>query len=86
MSLTWRKSPFQLVNEMFPMYGPAYTAKALMLNKQDKKQEAIDALEKAPQEIKGSSSELNYFLGTFYLDVGNLDKAREHADVAYRLG
>lgn len=70
----------------FPLYGPAYSAKALLLKDQGKLTEAIKVLEGVDELVINNSAEINYFLGLFYFKLGKLQQASKYSDKAYSLG
>ena len=72
--------------ELDPGLEGAYSARAMLFRDRGELDEAAAALEEGLAAITGESAELNYFLGLTYLDLGRNELARQHAEVAYRLG
>jgi tetratricopeptide (TPR) repeat protein len=77
---------FRIAMETHPEYPGGYQGAALVLQDQGKVAEAIDVLLSGNEAAAGGSAEIHYFLGMAYLKQKNLDKAAEHAKVAYSLG
>lgn len=67
-------------------YIPAYSSRALILKDMGKVKDAIKFLESIDPEIRDSSSEINYFLGIFYVDLKDINNAKRYAEIAYKLG
>lgn len=76
----------QSAQSLAPQEPGTYSMLSMIYQDLDKDDLAIDALEKGNDATGGKSAEINYFLGLLYLDLGNLEKARAHADIAYDLG
>lgn len=72
--------------ERFPQYASAYTGKSYFYWKKGQIKEAIEVLEEAKGKLKRPSSEIYYFLGLYYIDDNNLEKAKENAEKAYEMG
>lgn len=77
---------FDRAIKAFPKYLPAYTAKALLLRDSGEIEEAIKLLTNTSKSIEGNLAEVHYFLGTFLLANGNIEKANEYAKKAYKEG
>lgn len=71
------------------MYAPTDPAVHIVygihLQRSNRLKTAIQQYEKAI-ELEPNQSEAHYNLGLAYVEAGKLDKANEHAQVAYRLG
>lgn len=75
-----------LAIEAQPDNGAGYMAKAMLLRRQKRTDEALEVLEKGNTAAKGESAEIHYLLGLTYLDLKSYEPARAHARDAYRLG
>ena len=64
------------VRQIFSMY----------LSRRSRYPEAIKQLEIAMELHPGPSMELHYNLGLLYADLGDFDKANQHASIAYGMG
>lgn len=69
-----------------PASRESYLAMAKALLDEKKIHEALDVLLRYDQAKEHDAPDAEYFLGFTYFQLGQHDKAREHADKAYRLG
>lgn len=69
-----------------PQYAPAYTAMSLVYRDEENLDAARDILLRGNEVVQGKSSEIHYFLGLLYLDIGNIPEAEKHSQQAYKLG
>ena len=74
------------VIEAQPMASSAYAHAAILYRKANRLEDGLDILKQGNVATDGTSSELNYLLGLFYVDLNELDLAVEHAERAYELG
>lgn len=74
------------VIEAQPMAASSYAHAAIIYRKADRLDEGLAILKRGDSATDGMSSELNYLLGLFYIDLDELDLAVEHAERAYELG
>lgn len=83
------KKGLDVLEEVLGRYGkyvPAYSSKALILKDMGKIEEAIAFLEGVDSQILETSSEINYFLGIFYIELKDVKNAKRYAEIAYKLG
>jgi len=76
----------QSVIEQQPRNDVLYSALAVMQNKSGRPEEAKETLLRGLAVLDGDSAELNYNLGLVYLELGQLDDAVKHAELAYASG
>lgn len=69
-----------------PKARESYLAKAEILIAEKKNREALDVLLKYEKAKEADYADAEYFLGHVYFELKQYDKAREHADKAYKLG
>lgn len=69
-----------------PINSLPYSALAYYLKQNGQLNDAILTLQAAPLEVKQQSAELNYFLGWYLMEQGNLADAASYAAKAYELG
>lgn len=69
-----------------PSYPSAYTLLAMMLSRSGEREEAVKVLKRGEVATKGKSAEIQYNLGLYMLDLGDVEAARQYAEAAYRLG
>ena len=69
-----------------PKLESAYSIKALILRQKGSLKDAVETLRAGLDALDGQSAELCYFLGLTYIDLGQVDLAKEYADKAYALG
>lgn len=72
--------------ESQPDTASLYAQAAIMYRDTGKIEEGLSILEQGDAATNGTSSELNYLLGLFYIEVDDLDSAVTHAERAYELG
>lgn len=77
---------YDRVIQQKPSYLPAYAAKSLMFRKQGELDKAVAILEAIPVDVREASAEVNYFLGLFTFELGQFEKAKQYAKIAYDLG
>ena len=68
-----------------PANSLPYTAMAYYLKKENQLQQAISTLKQAPDLLLNQSAELNYFLGWYLMEAGQLQEALPYAQKAYAL-
>lgn len=76
----------QAVIEQQPKNDILYSALAVMQNKSGRPDEAKETLLRGLAALDGDSAEMNYNLGLVYLELGQLDDAVRHAELAYASG
>ena len=69
-----------------PKARESYLAKAEILIAEKKHREALDVLLQYEKAKETDYADAEYFLGHVYFELKQYDKAREHADKAYKLG
>ncbi len=69
-----------------PKTGVLYSATAVMQKKLGRLNEAKETLLLGFAALDGASAEINYNLGLVYLELGQLDDAVRHAELAYEQG
>jgi tetratricopeptide (TPR) repeat protein len=69
-----------------PDFDGAYLAKGIMLKRQGRRQDSLDALLAGSAATQASSAELENALGLAYFDSGQFENARAAARRAYALG
>lgn len=69
-----------------PKSRESYLAKAQVLIAEKKHREALDVLLKYEKAKETDYADAEYFLSHVYFELKQYDKAREHADKAYKLG
>ncbi|WP_435749595.1 tetratricopeptide repeat protein [Thauera sp. AutoDN2] len=69
-----------------PNARESYLAKAEVLITEKKHREALDVLLKYEKAKETDYADAEYFLGHVYFELKQYEKAREHADKAYKLG
>lgn len=69
-----------------PKSRESYLAKAQVLISERKYREALDVLLRYEKAKETDYADAEYFLGHVYFELKQYDKAREHADRAYKLG
>ena len=72
--------------EAQPSSRESYLAMAEMLLKERKHKDALKVLLRYEDKKTYDSPDAEYFLGHVYFELKQYDKAREHADRAYKLG
>ncbi|MBZ9611730.1 hypothetical protein [Rheinheimera maricola] len=68
-----------------PTHSLAYTALAYYLKKENQLEQAIAALQQAPELLLNESAELNYFLGWYLMEANRAEAAVVYAKRAYEL-
>ncbi len=68
-----------------PTHSLAYTALAYYLKQENQLEQAIAALQQAPELLLNESAELNYFLGWYLMEAEKTEAALAHAKRAYEL-
>jgi len=58
----------------------------MMLSRSGEREEAVKVLKRGEVATKGKSAEIQYNLGLYMLDLGDVEAARQYAEAAYRLG
>jgi len=74
------------VIESFPTYHQAYLGQSLLYRKMGNTNKAIAILENLGNENITKSVEVSYFLGIYYVEEANIEKANYYANIAYSLG
>lgn len=69
-----------------PDSASAYTAKSIIYKEAGKKEQQEQILLEGNRAVKGTSAEIHYFLGLYYLHHKDYPNAVAHAKDAYRLG
>jgi tetratricopeptide (TPR) repeat protein len=76
----------QSVIEAQPKTGVLYSAMAVMQKKLGRLNAAKETLLRGFAALDGASAEINYNLGLVYLELGDIDSAVRHAELAYEQG
>lgn len=69
-----------------PEASSPYALAALFYRKDGSLDSALEVLLKGNAATDGTSAELHFLLGHIYIDLGDLDSAVAHAELAYELG
>lgn len=69
-----------------PEVTSPYALAAIICRESGKIEDGLEVLRRGNSATNGTSAELHYFLGLFYIDIDDLDSAVEHAERAYELG
>ncbi|MBU1556039.1 MAG: hypothetical protein KJ998_14700, partial [Gammaproteobacteria bacterium] len=83
-----KRDGFAVLNRLIqtlPDNSLPYTALAFYLRRENKLEQAIECLQSAPELLKNDSAELNYFLGWYSMEAGNIGSAVDYAKRAYEL-
>lgn len=79
---------FAILNRLIDSHSThslPYTAMAYYLKREKQLEQAIETLQKAPSLLLNESAELNYFLGWYLMEAGNVEEAVTYAKRAYEL-
>lgn len=76
---------FQRAIQINPTSSVTYMLNGIYLHKLKKYDEALKLYQKSEQ-LHANSAELNYNMGLLYFDMKNIQKSKEYAKKAYRLG
>jgi tetratricopeptide (TPR) repeat protein len=76
----------QSIIELQPKSDVLYSATAVLQRKLGRLDEAKETLLRGFKASDGASAEINYNLGLILLELGDLDGAARHAELAYDLG
>lgn len=76
----------QRIIDANPNFADGYLIKGIIERKEGELNRAIQTLEEGNKKTRGTSAELNYHLGIYYLSSGNYNRANKYAQVAYSLG
>ncbi len=69
-----------------PEATSSYALAAIICRESGRISDGLEMLKRGNAATNGSSAEIHYLLGLFYIDVDDLDAAVEHAELAYELG
>ena len=83
-----KSEAFTVLNRLIsthPTNSLPYTALAYYLKKENQLEQAIAAMQQAPELLLNESAELNYFLGWYLMEADKTEAAVVHAKRAYEL-
>lgn len=86
---SWREKTAEYYFESAIKYRPQYSATRVLfgryLHKEGRLNEALKTYTEA-EKLEPNSADVHYYLGLLHLDMKNNEKARQHAEIAYRSG